>query len=309
MKHLKRTLSITTLFFALGCITYAQTHTVFADQLQEQMRSDALSVKGQLISDPLVYLPLPTIESFAELLRAQNIYTVSAPPPDGAPLNSNDVQPNTNIDIVNAIDTQETTDGAGSTQQLDGDTRGAEGAWYQQGGASWYGGKFQGRTTANGETFDTNLYTAAHRILPFNSIVEVYNPNNEKSVLVRINDRGPFVDDRIIDLSRAAANDIGLVAVGVSTVYIKVIRDGRETQKHIIQIGSFAQHNNAIDLMHELQTKGFEPVIESVNNALFRVVIQGVEHSMLDQLKIALRDNGYHEILIRTVSAPTPIGN
>ncbi|TVR05053.1 MAG: septal ring lytic transglycosylase RlpA family protein, partial [Spirochaetaceae bacterium] len=69
--------------------------------------------------------------------------------------------------------------------------------------ASWYGGKFQGRLTANGEVFDTNQLTAAHRTLPFGTIVRVINPVSEQQVVVRINDRGPFVEGRVIDLSRA----------------------------------------------------------------------------------------------------------
>ncbi len=93
----------------------------------------------------------------------------------------------------------------------------------EEGEASWYGGKFQGRTTANGEIFDTNLYTAAHKFLPFNSIVKVTNLENNLSVVVRINDRGPFIEGRIIDLSMAAADIIGVVRSGHSPVIIEVI--------------------------------------------------------------------------------------
>ena len=93
----------------------------------------------------------------------------------------------------------------------------------EEGEASWYGGKFQGRTTANGEIFDTNLFTAAHKTLPFNSIVKVTNLENNLSVIVRINDRGPFIEGRIIDLSMAAADIIGLVRSGHSPVVIEVI--------------------------------------------------------------------------------------
>src|SRR5690606_3685928 len=79
------------------------------------------------------------------------------------------------------------------------------------GTASWYGGKFHGRKTANGETYDMHGLTAAHRYLPFGTEVVVTNQNNGKSVVVRINDRGPFVGNRIIDLSQAAANQIGMI--------------------------------------------------------------------------------------------------
>ncbi len=79
--------------------------------------------------------------------------------------------------------------------------------------ASWYGGKFHGRKTASGETYNQNALTAAHRTLPFGTRVRVTGANG-KSVVVRINDRGPFVGGRVIDLSRAAANSLGINGLG-----------------------------------------------------------------------------------------------
>jgi rare lipoprotein A len=90
--------------------------------------------------------------------------------------------------------------------------------------ASWYGPPYQGRHSANGEIFDTEKLTAAHRSLPFDTWVEVTNLVNNKHVDVRITDRGPFVDGRIIDLSLAAAREIDMVGVGIVRVRIKVIR-------------------------------------------------------------------------------------
>lgn len=86
--------------------------------------------------------------------------------------------------------------------------------------ASWYGEKFQGRRTASGERFDMNALTAAHPSLPFGTRVLVRNPRNGREVAVRINDRGPFTGGRIIDLSRAAAQAIGLLEAGVGTVVL-----------------------------------------------------------------------------------------
>lgn len=80
----------------------------------------------------------------------------------------------------------------------------------QTGTASWYGDKFHGRRTANGERYDMHAYTAAHKSLPFGTILRVTNLDNNKSILVRVNDRGPYVRGRIIDLSHAAADDIGV---------------------------------------------------------------------------------------------------
>lgn len=89
--------------------------------------------------------------------------------------------------------------------------------------ASWYGPGFHGRKTANGEVYDQNLYTAAHRFLPFDTVVKVTNLNNGKEVLVRINDRGPYVDGRDIDLSYRAAKALDMVEEGVVPVRIDLI--------------------------------------------------------------------------------------
>ncbi|UBS31884.1 septal ring lytic transglycosylase RlpA family protein [Altererythrobacter sp. N1] len=89
--------------------------------------------------------------------------------------------------------------------------------------ASYYGRKFNGRPTASGERFDMNALTAAHKTLPFGSKVRVTNPRNGKSVVVRINDRGPYSHGRLIDLSRAAASEIGLVGPGSGTVELALL--------------------------------------------------------------------------------------
>ena len=90
--------------------------------------------------------------------------------------------------------------------------------------ASWYGVPYDGRRAASGEIFDMEKLTAAHRTLPFDTWVEVTNLSNNKRVDVRITDRGPFVNGRIIDLSLAAAREIDLVTVGIVRVKIKVIK-------------------------------------------------------------------------------------
>ena len=86
--------------------------------------------------------------------------------------------------------------------------------------ASWYGEPFHGRRTASGEVFDMNALTAAHKTLPFGTRVRVFNPATGLQVVVRINDRGPFTGGRIIDLSRAAAERIGLIRAGVAPVVL-----------------------------------------------------------------------------------------
>lgn len=94
-----------------------------------------------------------------------------------------------------------------------------------RGSASYYAAKFNGRRTASGEMFDNRAMTAAHRTLPFGSLVRVTNPANGASVVVRITDRGPFTRGRMIDVSRAAAEELGLVARGHAMVELSLIAD------------------------------------------------------------------------------------
>jgi len=96
-------------------------------------------------------------------------------------------------------------------------------AIFQRGGASWYGMAFHMRKTANGERFDMSAFTAAHRTLPFGTVVCVRSLVNGREVLVRVNDRGPFGPGRIIDLSRAAADALGMVSMGIKRVALHVI--------------------------------------------------------------------------------------
>jgi rare lipoprotein A len=94
----------------------------------------------------------------------------------------------------------------------------------QTGFASWYGSDFKGRKTASGEHYDPEKITAAHRTLPFGTVVRVINLRNNKSVTVRITNRGPFVRSRIIDVSRAAARQLNMMKSGVTRVRIEVIQ-------------------------------------------------------------------------------------
>jgi len=109
-----------------------------------------------------------------------------------------------------------------------------QGIWYypavnygyvEKGIASWYGPKFHGRKTANGETFDMNVVSAAHRTLPLPSIVRVTNLNNGRAMKIKVNDRGPFAKNRIIDLSRRAAQLLGFEVAGTALVKVEIIGD------------------------------------------------------------------------------------
>ena len=101
--------------------------------------------------------------------------------------------------------------------------------WY--GNASWYGSKFQGKKTSNGEKFNKNKLTAAHKDLPFNTMVLVTNLKTKKSVVVRINDRGPFRANRIIDLSEEAAEEIELKKEGIAYIKLQVLTPISDNQR------------------------------------------------------------------------------
>jgi rare lipoprotein A len=103
--------------------------------------------------------------------------------------------------------------------------------WVEEGLVSWYGPRFHGRPTASGEIFDSGELTMAHPSLPFGSRVRVTNLSNGREVVVRVNDRGPFVDGRIADLSRAAAADLGMVRRGVATARLALVEDDEEPER------------------------------------------------------------------------------
>ncbi|HUW61004.1 MAG TPA: septal ring lytic transglycosylase RlpA family protein [Candidatus Bathyarchaeia archaeon] len=104
---------------------------------------------------------------------------------------------------------------------------GTLGGYREKGLASWYGEEYQGRTTASGERFDFHKKTAAHKKLPFGSVVRVKRRDNGRETVVYVNDRGPFIRGRIIDLSKAAAEDLDMIRDGIAPVRIKVVRRPR----------------------------------------------------------------------------------
>ncbi len=126
--------------------------------------------------------------------------------------------------------------------------------------ASWYGHPFHGRQTANGERYDMHASTAAHKTLPFNTVVKVRNLDNGRTTEVRINDRGPFVQGRIIDLSRQAAEEIRMIGPGTARVELTVLsRDssengvrGTDVFTYSVQVGSFRSRDNARRLEKKL---------------------------------------------------------
>jgi len=98
------------------------------------------------------------------------------------------------------------------------------GPYYEVGIASWYGPGFQGNRTSNGEVYDMYGISAAHKTLPFGTIVRVVDLDTDSSLVVRINDRGPFIEGRIIDLSKGAAEKLGIVDKGIAHVGLRIVR-------------------------------------------------------------------------------------
>ncbi len=129
----------------------------------------------------------------------------------------------------------------------------------EEGLASWYGPNFQGQLTASGEIFDMYKLTAASRTLPLNIYAKVTNLNNNLSTIVKINDRGPFVSGRIIDLSYEAAKQIGMINSGIAPVKITVVSPNyyllAANERFTIQVGAFTDFKNAFDYRNYLSQK------------------------------------------------------
>jgi len=138
----------------------------------------------------------------------------------------------------------------------------------QEGTASWYGPGFHGNRTSSGEIYDQNDLTAAHQTLPLGTRVAVTNLQNGRTVDVRINDRGPFVKGRTIDLSYAAARSIGMLGPGTAPVRIEVLGDEQPqliAAAYTIQLGAFADRDNALRLKGSLD-KRFDGVYLATQN-------------------------------------------
>jgi rare lipoprotein A len=123
--------------------------------------------------------------------------------------------------------------------------------------ASWYGAPYHGRRAANGEIYDMETMTAAHRTLPFNTWVRVQNLENQRTADVRIIDRGPFVDGRIIDVSHAAARSLGFLGPGTARVRFEVIRlpEASTAAVFAVQVGAFQDRRNAERLRQRMASE------------------------------------------------------
>jgi len=189
----------------------------------------------------------------------------------------------------------------------------------QKGIASWYGTKFHGRRTSSGEEYDMYAMTAAHKTLPIPVYVEVINHDNDRKAIVRVNDRGPFHEGRIIDLSYAAATRLGVAQTGTANVSIRVLHSESdkkrqrsnavvdsprvESAKLYVQVGAFSSKDNALSHLARLQSEGFSGVrlhTESKKGkVLYRVKIGPLpSEPVANNVVVQLKENKHKNLKI-----------
>lgn len=201
----------------------------------------------------------------------------------------------------------------------------AEDPDYQEVGlASWYGDAFHGRPTATGEIFDMHALSAAHKTLPLPGLVEVTNLANGRTVILRLNDRGPFVDGRIIDLSRGAAQELGLLSQGVGEVRVRYLGPaprggGTGTERRAqaaapelqpapsvgrgdrfwVQAGAFSEEPRARETARRLGASATIQPVEAEGRRLYRVVVgPWPDADAAEQARMAVRARGFPDALL-----------
>ncbi|MCK5154922.1 MAG: septal ring lytic transglycosylase RlpA family protein [Spirochaetales bacterium] len=179
---------------------------------------------------------------------------------------------------------------------------------FQEGIASWYAGEFDGKLTANGEVYDASGISAAHKELAFGTIVRVTNLDNGLILDVRINDRGPYIGDRILDLSRGAAELLGMVEQGIVPVTLELVfvpeipesaydRPG-DTGWVKIQVGAFSSAERTLERYMELMSAGFFPIIEPTAPGGYRLLIRWLRYEDLPAYTLALVEIEISDILV-----------
>lgn len=190
----------------------------------------------------------------------------------------------------------------------------------EQGRASWYGKKFHGRKTANGETYDMYGGTAAHKTLPMGTMLLVTNLENRKKIVVRVNDRGPFVKNRIIDVTYTAAKKLGMIKNGTAMVEIVAISPKKQPPSSAktspkkpvvntfdqgnfyVQVGAFEHLENARKLAKKFAATGKDVTIQQYPAAgiqLYRVMVYGGSSlKKVKEYELYLEQHGYPNALI-----------
>ena len=181
----------------------------------------------------------------------------------------------------------------------------------ESGIASWYGHPYHGRRAANGEIYDMEKLTAAHRTMPFNTWVRVKNLSNERTVDVRIQDRGPFVNGRIIDLSRAAAREIELIGPGTAKVRLTIIKPPQNIQRQqelfAVQVGAFRELRRAEALEAEMRERyGNARLVQRAGDPPVWRVLVGEEDTLekAESLASRIRSSSGSAFIIRLDEAP-----
>jgi rare lipoprotein A len=180
--------------------------------------------------------------------------------------------------------------------------------WSQRGEASWYGMPFHGRRTASGERYDMYRMSAAHRELPFGTVVEVHNVENGRRIQVRVNDRGPFVRGRVLDLSYAAATELDMVRTGTAAIELRVVELGQmplpASAILTVQVGAFQTRSRAETLASEL-ADDFPEVRVEESLPWFRVRIGTfADAGEAEEVRQRLRRRGYHSVVTRAGMGP-----
>ncbi|WP_028769236.1 septal ring lytic transglycosylase RlpA family protein [Shewanella fidelis] len=174
----------------------------------------------------------------------------------------------------------------------------------EKGIASWYGAKFHGHLTSNGETYDMYSMSAAHKTLPLPSYVKVTNLKNDKTVIVRVNDRGPFHEDRIIDLSYAAAHRLDMLKTGTANVSLEVIyiadpesaalAELKGTKQHFIQVVASSSKQRIESLATSLEQKYQIKSRVKTGDNLYRLQLGPISQSTIaNKLTEKLKKEGY----------------
>lgn len=206
---------------------------------------------------------------------------------------------------------------------------------------SYYAEAFHGKKTSNGETFNMNAFTCAHKTLPFNTILKITNLNNGKTVQVRVNDRGPFVVGREADMSKAAAIQLGMIGTGTCKARIEIVKLGPDTKRSRqtaesaakmmakkgevistalpvvskpsktyepgtywdIQVGAFSTRDAANKLAQKLLKQGFKNIVFQKTSTVVRVVIKKVPAANMPAMEKQLFEKGYSDYVVRKRTA------
>lgn len=180
-------------------------------------------------------------------------------------------------------------------------------AWEDEmtGYASWYGKEYHGRKTSNGEIYDMYGLTAAHRTLPLGCELKVTNLENGKEVNVRVNDRGPFIEGRIVDLSYGSAKAIGMVNQGLVRVHLTLLKEPSQAAGggYLLQVASFSMFENAVHLKNDLEgvcSPVFVETFETNERRFYRVRVGPLkEKDQALALKAEISKRNLHPYLLR----------